>query len=56
MTADGTPIGGMADTLTTIGTVSFVVLHDHGYITNPVCVQKTNAAKTAYPDAATNAY
>lgn len=45
MTAHGTPIGGMADTLTTIGTVSFrSVLHYPGYITNPVVCAKTRAA------------
>jgi hypothetical protein len=33
--ADGTPIGGMADTLATIGTVSFgAALHSHGCITD----------------------
>jgi hypothetical protein len=57
VTADGTPVGGMADTLTTMGTVSFrFVLHDHGYITNPAVCAKTRTAKTAYATVATNAY
>jgi len=50
VTADGTPVGGMADTLTTMGTVSLgSVLHYHGYIINPAVCAKTNAARTTYP-------
>jgi hypothetical protein len=46
VTADGTPVGGMADTLTTMGTVSLrSVLHYHGYIINPAVCAKTNARK-----------
>jgi hypothetical protein len=46
VTADGTPVGGMADTLTTMGTVSLrSVLHYHGYIINPAVCAKTTPRK-----------
>jgi hypothetical protein len=48
VTTHGTPIDGMADTLTTIGTVSLPsVLHYHGYITNPVVCAKNKSGENA---------